>query len=160
MLCLIAFSACQKQSLTFPFWQLVADDVIFQVLCNVLQSLNCPGWVWHLPYHNLRKTLPQSTGHPVGTEPPSLVLWVSVVPEAPSQHYLLCSPMAAGRTSSPKRRKMTCHVHAHHQRTGSSVRDVAAQWELNQKPGWPHSFLKTLPFCSDRPNLHQFTNAL
>lgn len=31
---------------------------------------------------------------------------------------------------------------------------------LTKKLGWPHSFLKTLPFCSDRPSLCQFISAL
>lgn len=131
------------------------------MLCSVLRSWNCPGWVWHLLHHNLWRTLSQSTGHPIGTVPPSLVPWVGAMPEAPSQHYLLCSLMAAGRTSSPKRRKMTCRVHAHHQRGQAALSGMQQHnGNLTKKLGWPHSFLKTLPFCSDRPSLCQFISAL
>lgn len=134
LLCLIALFACQKQSLTFPVW------LLFCMWCHFSSALQCAtvfglfrlGSVFTptttCGEHCLKASgilsAPQQKGKTSCGR-------AGAVPGAPSWHYLLSSLITAGRTSSPKTRKMTHGVvHAHHQRMDNS----APEWPTSKAP--------------------------
>jgi len=105
----------------------------------VLQSLGYSGWVQRLPppplpTDNIRL---KASGIPLEPQQKGKTSCdrAGAVPGAPSQHYLLSSLITAGRTSSPRRRKMTRGVvHAHHQRVDNSASPSGAQAKSFEGP--------------------------